>query len=322
MKSFKTLPTILILGIFLAAVVFAGVKSASRFTKTDFAMDTYISISANGLHAKKAGQQALDRIYSIEKNMSAHLSTSDLATGVLHEDTLQVVKRGLYYSELSNGLYDITIKPLLDLWDITGDNPTVPAEEDIQRVIQQIGYEKLTIDGNKLNMPVDLGSIAKGYAADEAARILKEQDIKDAVIDLGGDVFAVGEKTVGIKNPKETGDNAILAAVKVKDCAVVTSGSYERNFTVDGKTYHHILNPKTGYPQNSGLISATVIADSAMDADALATIVFMLGEDGIAFAEQQGVKAITVHESGRISTTNDVQLELLNDNFYLAEDTF
>ena len=130
-----------------------------------------------------------------------------------------------------------------------------------------------------------LDAIGKGYAADEAAKVLRQSGIKDGIVDLGGNIVVLGKKKIGIQNPKSGKTGDYMSIIEVQDCSVVTSGSYERNFSKDGKTYHHILNPKKGYPSDSGLLSATVIFESSQDADAVATTLFTLGaSDGITFA--------------------------------------
>ena len=286
-------------------------------------MDTIMTINAKGINSKNATQKAFDRTREIESRMTAHNIHSDLSTGILHSDTKSVIERGLYYSEKSSGLFDISIKPLVDLWDIQSANPKVPNDVDIKSAMTMVDYKKVKIDGDKLIMPqgmsIDLGAIAKGYGADEAAQVLRENGIKDAVVDIGGDVVVIGTKKVGIQNPLGVATGEYMGIVAVTDSTVVTSGSYERNFVQDGKLYHHILNPFTGYPSDSGLLSATIIGKSSMDADAMATIVFMMGGKGIEFAKQMGVQAMTIDKNNIVRTTGDFSLVITDDKFKLEE---
>jgi len=319
----KNLRIILIILFVIAICLTIFLRETINTQKTDFVMDTIMTINAKGINSKNATQKAFDRTREIESRMTAHNIHSDLSTGILHSDTKSVIERGLYYSEKSSGLFDISIKPLVDLWDIQSANPKVPNDVDIKSAMTMVDYKKVKIDGDKLIMPqgmsIDLGAIAKGYGADEAAQVLRENGIKDAVVDIGGDVVVIGTKKVGIQNPLGVATGEYMGIVAVTDSTVVTSGSYERNFVQDGKLYHHILNPFTGYPSDSGLLSATIIGKSSMDADAMATIVFMMGGKGIEFAKQMGVQAMTIDKNNIVRTTGDFSLVITDDKFKLEE---
>ena len=286
-------------------------------------MDTIMTINAKGINSKNATKMAFERAREIEKRMTAHNIHSDLSTGILHSDTKSVIGRGLYFGEKSDGLFDISIKPLMDLWNIKSANPKKPNDVDIKKALSFVDYKKVKIEGERLILPqgmsLDLGGIAKGYAADEVARILRGNGIKDAIIDIGGNVVVIGSKKIGIQNPLSVANGEYMGIIEATDCAVVTSGSYERNFEQDGKLYHHILNPHNGYPSNSGLLSATIIGKSSMDADAIATIVFILGENGLEFARKMGVQAMTISKNNIVRTTGDFSLVITDDKFKLEE---
>lgn len=189
----------------------------------------------------------------------------------LGEDTLYVLDKAKQYSEISKGAFDVTIGPLVKSWGVFTDNPKVPSKTEIDDLLNLVNYKDINIDFEnskamlaKQGQIVDLGGIAKGFAADEAVEIYKKHGVKSAMISLGGNILTLGAKpdgrpwNVGIRNPRGK-DSSYIGIVSVKDKAVVSSGDYERFFKKDGVRYHHILDPKTGYPANTGLIGTTII---------------------------------------------------------------
>lgn len=206
-------------------------------------------------------------------------------------ELLNILDYGLWYSSLGEGLFDITVKPLSSLWDFK--NGVMPSDADISAALQKVGYKNIEISNNSIslknNAEIDLGAIAKGYMADEISDFLVKNGVKSAVINLGGNVSTIGKKgneefTVGIQTPFGEG---ISASVKCTDMSVVTSGIYQRYFEKNGKIYHHLLNTKTGYPEQNGLYSVTIITKNATRADALSTLCFLKGlEEGIKMIEQ------------------------------------
>jgi thiamine biosynthesis lipoprotein len=359
MRHLKLLLTILLVVIILSGATLLNPLNEKSASKTDFMLSTVITIKAYGKNAEKAIDAAMDRIQEIEDTMSAYTKGSDIwnvnhskpNTAVkIGDNTFQVVKRGLYYSQLTGGNFDISIKPLGDLWAIGSESPKVPEESEIQQAINKIGYEKIQLNEDEHSVKllqegsgIDLGGIAKGYAADEVIRVLKEHGIKSAYADLGGNVIVLGKKKIslmqyiraaikgdkqsmqtdwriGIQNPAE-GRGILMAVVNVSDKAIVTSGPYERNFKKDGKIYHHILNPFTGYPASSGLISATIIAENSMDADALSTSLFLLGEEkGLQLIESQpGIEAMIINQYKQVRTTKGLKgkIEIIDDEYKL-----
>jgi thiamine biosynthesis lipoprotein len=255
-------------------------------------------------------REIFDRLREIENLMSANREDSDLgrvnnAAGIaaveVHPDTITVLKRAIRFAELSGGAFDPTVGPLVGLWGIGTDAERIPLEEEIAAVLPLIDWRDIGIDEDartvflaQPGMRLDLGAIAKGYAADEAARIIKAAGIPRALIDLGGNIIVLGvslrdggDWKVGIQNPAE-GRGAYFGIAEVRDKTLVTSGVYERFFEdpVSGKKYHHILSTRDGYPVDNGLLSVTIIGDSSIDADALSTSLFALGfEAGSTLAE-------------------------------------
>jgi thiamine biosynthesis lipoprotein len=213
-------------------------------------------------------------------------------------ELLAVLEEARRYAELSGGAFDPTVGPLVKLWGIGSDKPRVPAADEIERALALVDWRDLVIDRaagtaflRRRGQSLDLGAIAKGYAADEAAAILRGGRSRRALIDLGGNIFVLGERPwreswrIGVQDPlAERG--AYLGILRVKDKSVVTSGVYERYFEEGGRRYHHILSTSNGYPVENGLLAVTIVAKRSIDADALSTACFALGpERGLALVE-------------------------------------
>ena len=235
----------------------------------------------------------------------------------------ELIKKGLSYSELSEGAFDIAIEPLTSLWDFTTEDPQVPEDKLIQEALPKCDYHNVSVsDNNEVTLKTDdtaieLGAIAKGYIADRLKYYLVSQNVKSAIINLGGNVLCIGGKPdgssfkIGIQKPFADRSETI-AVMNIKDKSVVSSGVYERCFEQDGTLYHHLLNPKTGYPYDNGLIAVTIISDESVDGDALSTTCFALGlEDGIKLAESlDDVQAFFVTSDYEIHYTKDFQKEI------------
>lgn len=319
-------------------------NAEGQHEKSFFAMDTIMSFRVYGdRSAKKAMNKAIDRIKEIEKHMSSTYEDSDVvkinkAAGTepvkVHDDTFYVIKKALEYGQLSDGALDITIRPIVELWGITSDNPRVPSKEEIDEKLALVDYRKVVLDEeNKTvfleekGMGIDLGAIAKGYAADEAVRILREAGVESALLNLGGNVITIGSNPdgrswrIGIQDPRrdETGEPH-FAIVGVADATVVSSGDYERYieevYEKTGERYHHIFDPKTGYPADKGLMASTIISSSSIDADALSTILFIMGyEEGFKLIEKlDNVEAIAVTANKEVYTTEGLKNSLIQSN--------
>ncbi|MDR2078754.1 MAG: FAD:protein FMN transferase [Treponema sp.] len=292
--------------------------SGSVQSQSEFVLGTVCAVSLYDHGSPKIYRKIFDRLREIENLMSANIEDSDLrrinrASGIeavkVHPDTILVLKRALHFAELSGGAFDPSVGPLVKLWDIGSGADRVPGEEEIAAVLPLINWKDIVIDEDAVTvflrqpgMCLDLGAIAKGYAADEAAGIVRAAGIKRALIDLGGNILVYGTKRdgsswrVGIQNPVES-RGAYFGIAEVQNMppgsgilpgskTMVTSGVYERFFEFDGKRYHHILSTRSGRPVDNGLLSVTVISGSSIDADALSTALFALGyEKGSILAE-------------------------------------
>ncbi|MFH1776849.1 MAG: FAD:protein FMN transferase [Candidatus Omnitrophota bacterium] len=265
-----------------------GVKVEKQ---TRFMMDTYVTISAVG--ARKitlpAINLALDRMQEIDVKFNRLNPKSPLfafnhqGVAISDKEIVTVVAAALQVAKDANALFDITVAPLIDLWGFNENEPHLPSQQQIRETLTKVGYEHLSINNGILekdnpDIAIDLGGIAKGYAVSEAVKVLKASGISAALVDAGGDVYAMGKKGrmswhIGIQAPRQEN---LLGYLEIEDLAVMGSGDYERFFMKDGKRYHHILNPKTGCPADE-LAGITVVYPDPMLADAWATALFVLG---------------------------------------------
>lgn len=236
-------------------------------------------------------------------------------------DLAALLSRGLDMTRESDGAFDVAIAPLTSLWDFTAEDPKVPEDKEIQSVLPVCSSDGVTINGQDITLPsesiqFDVGAIAKGYIADRIRDFLVKKGVNSAIINLGGNVLCIGGKPdgtpfkVGIQKPFAD-RNETEAVMDITGKSVVSSGIYERCFEQDGKLYHHILNPKTGYPYDNGLISVTIISDKSVDGDALSTTCFALGLDkGLEFAQKKGVQAVFITEDYELHYTEGFQDEI------------
>lgn len=282
-------------------------------------MDTNVELvfsAAGSREAAGAQEAAFMEMARLEALLSRSLQESDIlrlnrragagSPAAVSPETITVVESALEYSALTGGAFDITVAPLLDLWGFLGRQFRVPAQEEIESALPLVDYTLLRVDRERgelylprAGMAVDLGGIAKGYIVDRGLEILAEAGIKHAFLNAGGDIALLGSRPdgtpwrIGVQHPREK--EKLLAVLSLTGGAVVTSGDYERAFQADGRRYHHILDPETGFPVYS-LASVTVIAPTAMTADALSTAIFVLGpERGLALVEKlPGIEALLV----------------------------
>jgi thiamine biosynthesis lipoprotein len=278
----------------LCALSFAflcGCQSRNLYKDTQTMMGTFVEVISPD---KRAARIVFAEIKRIEDLLSKYKPDSQISrlneSGTLYasSDTLYIIKKAKEFWEITDGAFDITIGPLMDLWGFTDKNYNVPKDEEIKNILNRVGFDKMLFDDNKNiiefktpGMKIDLGGIAKGYAVDKAITKFIAVGIKSCLVNAGGQVFCLGDKfgkpwRVMIKNP----DNQIASnyLLEIKNMAVATSGDYEQFFLKDNKRYSHILNPKTGYPVQNNIISVTVIAHDGVTCDALATAIFVLGK--------------------------------------------
>ena len=264
-------------------------------TSQIFAMDTVMDFYAVGEDAEAVLTAAAQEINRLEALLSRTRQGSDVdalnrhGSTVLSEETAALLGAALDYCEMTGGAFDITIAPLVDAWNIHGENPRVLTDGELAALLPLVGSDHLHLDGTSAALDdgcaIDLGGIAKGYASDVVAALYRDRGIQGGWISLGGNVYAHGTKpdgsgwNVSIRDPGDTAAGA--AIVTLSNEFAVTSGGYQRFFTAeDGTVYQHILDPKTGKPAQSDLLSVTIIADSGTMSDAYSTALYVMGESG------------------------------------------
>ncbi|MCI8514054.1 MAG: FAD:protein FMN transferase [Lachnospiraceae bacterium] len=273
------------------------------YEKQEFALSTEISIRVYTEEDAEVLDGCFSLIREYEQKLSRTLKDSEIARlnrreiSEISEETAELLAAGLHYSELSDGAYDVAIATLTSLWDFLAEKPAVPDEDKIREAAAWADYTAVHLDGTTVTFDnditgVDLGSIAKGYIADRVKEYLTKNGVKNALISLGGNILLLGSKPdgsdfkIGIQEPFGSRDSYIGVA-SLSDLSLVTSGIYERYFEEDGKGYHHILNPNTGYPYENNLLSVTIIGPDSMDCDGLSTACFSLGlEKGMALIDR------------------------------------
>lgn len=304
-------------------------KNYTPMSKTEILLGTVINITIYDSDDKKILQEAIDLVRHYENLFSQTIQTSDIyklnnANGLpveVDKKTIDVIKKSIEYSIISDGKFDITIGTISSLWDFT-QKKIKPDDKIIKNNLENISYENILIKDNTVslnpNTKIDLGGIAKGYIADEIKSFLISKNITSAIINLGGNVLLVGNKyydnlpfAVGIQKPF-VDHNIDIGKVDVSDKSIVTSGIYERYFYIGDEFYHHILDPKTGYPVSNDLSSITIISDKSIDGDALSTLCFTLGtKDAIDFINTlDNVDAIAINKDDKIYYSDGIGTEI------------
>ncbi len=298
--------------------------SAKPTQQQFFAMDTVMLITAYGKNTEVAVTSAVARINRLEALLSRTRTGSDVAAlqlaapkpVALSEDTLQVLRLAQEWGKKTAGAFDVTVAPVTTAWGFGGSGEhQVPSPDKLTELLTLVDGTSLILTETTAALPrqgiqIDLGGIAKGYAGAQAEQILRSHGIQSALLDLGRNITVIGTKPDGsnwriaVQDP--TNPNGTACVLSLQDCSAVTSGGYQRYFEQDGVRYHHIIDPRTGYPANSGLLSATVVcADSAL-ADLLSTAVFVLGEQAALelWRTEGGFDLVLITEDGRIVVTD------------------
>ncbi|MDR2730723.1 MAG: FAD:protein FMN transferase [Treponema sp.] len=320
------------------SILFFNACNQAGFVRAEFIFGTICSVRFFDKVEDRVYKEIFGRLREIDNRMSVNIDNSDVAqinaaAGVtpvrIHDDVFQVIERALYFSELSGGAFDITVGPLVLMWGISTDNPRVPSDQEIDSALMLINWRDVELDSETKSvflkhtgMSVDLGAIAKGYAADEAAKITRQAGIKRAIINLGGNIYVCGENKnrslwrVGIQNPAGQ-RNEYTGIVQTEEAAVVTSGVYERFFDFNGTRYHHIFSPFSGFPAVNGLLSVTIIAPNSMDADALSTAIFVMGfETGFPLIKSlPGIDAIFIFDDYNVAKTSGADFSITDMDF-------
>ncbi len=305
-------------------VALCGCAAQQPVTAQSFALDTFISVRIlRGGDAQDA-EAALRRVDECEALLSAHRAGSDVSrvNASLGEEvevdalTAQVLDSALGIAEASGGALDVTLMEVSRLWDYKRETPVLPAQTDIEAALAVSGGNAVSVKGNlaRAQAQLDLGAVAKGAIGDEAAQVLRERGVKSALLNLGGNILTVGDKPdgspwrVSIEDP---GGGAAVGTLSFHGSAsVATSSGAQRFIEVDGQRYHHILDPKTGWPTDSGLTSVTVLAPDGLTADALSTAIFVMGEDAAADmleARYPQVTAVMLRKDGSLRVIGEAE---------------
>jgi len=317
----------------------ADKQQGEVLSETRLLLDTFCTITIHGNVNMDMLDEAFELCAELEALFSITMEGSDIwrinfAGGgpvTVDPGTIELITAGLEFSGLSDGMFDITIGRLSRLWDFGSGESFVPSGFEIEEALKTVDFAQVHIDGNtvQLTMPheqphidggdnryawLDLGAIAKGYIGDRIAELLIKHGVSGALIDLGGDVVTIGSRPDGtpwrIAVKKPFGSmNEYLGVLEVTGVSVISSGTYERRFEIDGKNYHHILDPNTGMPAISDVISATVVTGSALSGEGLSTIAILLGSERASeiFEKAPGfIGAVLVLESGKVLRFGDV----------------
>ena len=315
-------------------------------SRTVFALGTVCSIQ---LFTKKPQAEAdavlqscTRRLEELERHLSANAEISTLidinkAAGLsavnVPADIYPLFERALFFAEKTDGAFNPVIGSVVKLWNIGFENARKPEDRDIQAALSRTDYKdvQLTVAAvflKQAGMKLDLGAIAKGFAADELSRIVTQAGITHALIDIGGTIFAVGKRpdgkrwNIGIRDPRVRQGQPVISA-PIESRSISTSGSYERYFEQDGVRYHHIIDPATGYPVRNNLIAVSVFSNSATDADALSTACFVLGYEKAVklLAELPDTEALFIFDDNSVRTTGDLEknIVILNSAFRFAD---
>ena len=326
------------ISLFLCVIILLPGCAASEEKKTEreiFAMDTIMNLTFYGENGEQAMTAAVSEIQQLEKTLSVTKADSEIskinAAGgkkvTVSKETYDLLSACIQYGNDTDGLFDISIYPLVKLWGFTTEKYHVPDKAERDAVIKKIDYKKIELLSDcqvriPSGMAIDLGAAAKGYLSQKIIDLCKEKKVTSCILSLGGNVQTLNTRPdgkpwqIGIQNPNGQ-QGSLLAVLSVENKAVITSGGYERYFEEDGNTYIHILNPKTGYPADSGLVSVSVISENGMLADALSTSLYLMGEEqaaGYWRTHADEFDMILETEDGTLYVTEGISQEIQTDN--------
>lgn len=297
-------------------------QSADEVTKTVYAMDTAMLLKAYGENAEAALDDAETEILRLDDKLRRGNPESEIykvnaeKSAEVSEDTAGLVSDALDICASTDGAFDISIAPVMDLWGFYTMDYRVPSDSELSQYLPTVNYKNISVEGKRISVDggsqLDLGGIAKGFLSGRIIDIFKDNGVKSGIISLGGNVQTLGKKPdgsewrVAIQNPD---DDTYIGAVSVEDKAVITSGGYQRFFEQDGITYHHIIDPETGYPAQSGVKSVSVVSDNGTLADGLSTALFVMGLDkGTEYwRSHDGFDVIFMTDDNRIYITQGLE---------------
>lgn len=324
--------SVIIIAAALVAFLFYDGAINKEITSDFFVMNTYATAKLKGAESDEAAEEIRSLTEKLDTEILSRTSGNSVVS-LLNENGGGDAEKIIGYLDIlsdvckkSGGAFDFTLGAVSELWNF-GSDPVLPDEAVIREALSHTGYEKMMFDGNELiygdkSAVIDFGATGKGIALDEIRNVLSEKNIKRAVVSVGGSILLMGDKefTVGIRNP-EGNSGSYIAKLRVPESCVSTSGSYEQQFEANGRKYHHILDPETGYPVNNGLLSVTIISESGILSDALSTACFVLGyEKGKELAAAYGCGAVFVTEDKKVYAENgaDKLIEITDTAYTLV----
>lgn len=310
-------------------ILFLPSCSPSSSSVSFFSMDTVMEITAYGKGSDEAAEKArdeiirLDSVLSSEKGLLAMVNTEKSCSD---PEITSLVRYACSVSESCGGALDITVYPVVKAWGFISGDYRIPGKIEITGLLKYVSWESIEFSENGFILPADteitLGAVAKGYSADRAAEVIKSCGITSALISLGGNVRLIGSRpdgsdwNVAVADPSGEG---YAASLRLSDVSVVTSGAYERCFIENGKTYHHIIDPATGYPSDSGLSSVTIVSSDGTLADCLSTALFVMGPEAAEkyYRSHDNFEMLLITDDGRISVSEGLSgvFEVLNDRY-------
>jgi len=317
--------------------MFNKIQINNTIDKTFLALGTINNVKIFNCENDNIVEEVMSRVAEIDDRMSAFKAESDISKismnagkgpQKVHEDTFRLICKAVEFSILSDGAFDITIRPLVKLWGINKKGDFVPSDSEIEKLLTMVHYQDILLDQESCSVALkragqalDLGGIAKGFAADEVKRILLKNGVQSALINLGGNIVTIGKRPddqpwqIGIQNPlAPTGQ--FLGVFSATNKTIVTSGTNERFFIKDGIRYHHILDPRTGKPAQSSLLSVTAVCTCSTDADALTTALFILGpKKGLPLLSKIGAEAIFISDDLTVTASQGLsgQFRILDE---------
>ena len=300
-----------------------------------FALDTVITMKVYGSKREEVLKKLETKIIELDNLLSTGKADSEVSglnregQAVLSSTSAVLLKKSLELNKKTGGLFDITVYPLMELWGFPTKNYKVPSEKEIKTVLSNIGVDKVIFNENtneilfkNKKMKIDFGGIGKGYITDELVKVLTEEGVESAIINLGGNVFGLNKKpdgslwNVAVRDPNEP--EKYMLAIRIENSAVITSGGYERYFEEDGVRYHHILDPRTGRPSDSGLKSVSIVSRDGTLADTLSTSLFVMGEDGaIKYWKENGsdFDIILFTNDNRLLVSEGIKDQVVTDRY-------
>lgn len=318
----KKLVYLSLLALLLTSCGIRARDGAEKVTATIFAMDTVMDFAIYGsdehLDSAKTFISALESKLSVTEEGSEIYALNHSGSAILSEDAADLLGKALEVCELTDGALDLSIYPIVRAWGFTTGEYAVPDSDTLSELLAKVDYSRISLDSSTRGvtlgdgMEIDLGSVTKGYVGDRITASLRDKGVSSALLNLGGNVQALGSKPdgskwrVAVQNPLGDGSIGVL---EISDLAVITSGGYERYFEENGETYWHIIDPATGSPAHSGLISVTIVGDSGLLCDGLSTALFVMGlDDAVQFwRENGGFEMILVSEDGQVSVTEGLE---------------